>query len=158
MVPVSSAGDAEITTRPSHISYLNIGTLVATLVGGYRVSEWPGVSVIMMISLKGSIRDFYNLLTAPRSFSNTCAQVIRAQSCANHVQNIERLLRATCVPRGSKEQLSYEVWQSFNRVYLSSIWFLKPLPDEGGKETGVPAKTPYDFRKCRMLRPENSNP
>ena len=39
---------------------------------------------------------FYNLLTAPRTDSNTCAQVARAQSCANHVQHIERLSRATC--------------------------------------------------------------
>ena len=31
-----------------------------------------------------------------------------AQSCANHVQHIERLSRATCcVPRGPKGQFSY---------------------------------------------------
>ena len=39
---------------------------------------------------------FYNLLTAPRTVSNTYAQVAWAQSCANHVQDIERLSRATC--------------------------------------------------------------
>ena len=41
-------------------------------------------------------RFFYNLITAPRSVSNTYAQVVRAQSFANHVQHIERLSRATC--------------------------------------------------------------
>ena len=38
----------------------------------------------------------YYLLTAPRTVSNTHAQVAQAQSCANHVQHIERLSRATC--------------------------------------------------------------
>ena len=38
----------------------------------------------------------YNLLTAPRTASNTYAQVARTQSCANHVQHIERFSRATC--------------------------------------------------------------
>ena len=39
---------------------------------------------------------FYNLLIAPRTVSNTYAHVARAQSCAKHVQHIERLSRATC--------------------------------------------------------------
>ena len=52
--------------------------------------------MIIIIAFKGAIRDFYNLLTAPRTVSNTYAQVARAQSCANHVQHIERLSRATC--------------------------------------------------------------
>ena len=38
-------------------------------------------------TLKGVIRDFYNLLTAPRTVSNTYAQVVRPQSCVNHVQH-----------------------------------------------------------------------
>ena len=40
---------------------------------------------------------FYNLLTVPRTVSNTYAQVARAQSRANHTEIIERLSRATCV-------------------------------------------------------------
>ena len=39
---------------------------------------------------------FYSLLTAPRTVSNTYAQVARAQSCANHLQHVDRLSRATC--------------------------------------------------------------
>ena len=39
--------------------------------------------------------------------SNTHAQVVRAQSCANHVQHTERSSRATrCVPLGTERQLS----------------------------------------------------
>ena len=51
---------------------------------------------------------FYYFLTAPRTVSNTYALVPRVQSCASHVQHIERLSRATCrVPLGMKGQLSY---------------------------------------------------
>ena len=60
-----------------------------------------------MSALKGANRDFHNLLTAPRTVSNTCAPVARAQSCADHVQHMERLSHATCrVPHGTKGQLS----------------------------------------------------
>ena len=52
--------------------------------------------IIIIIAFKGAIQDFHNLLTAPRTVSNTYAQVARAQPCANHVQHIERLSRATC--------------------------------------------------------------
>ena len=49
------------------------------------------------------IGEFYNFLTAPRTVYNTHAQVVRALSCANHVQHIERLSRAVCrVPLGTK--------------------------------------------------------
>ena len=51
---------------------------------------------------------FYNLLTAPQTVSNMYAQAAQAQSCANHMQHIERLSRATCsVPFDIKGQLSY---------------------------------------------------
>ena len=46
---------------------------------------------------------FYNILIALRTISNANAQMARAHSCANHVQDIERSSRATCcvVRRGS---------------------------------------------------------
>ena len=60
--------------------------------------------IMMIIALKGAIRDFDKLLTARRHVSNTYAQVARAQSCANHVQHIKCLSLATCrVPRGMKD-------------------------------------------------------
>ena len=52
------------------------------------------IIIIIIIALKGAIRDFYNLLTAPRTVSHIYAQVARAQSRANHVQHIERLSSA----------------------------------------------------------------
>ena len=63
--------------------------------------EWEGggercLIMIMIIASKSAILDFSNLLTAPPTVSNTYTQVARAQSCANHVQHIERLSRATC--------------------------------------------------------------
>ena len=58
---------------------------------------------MMTIGFKGTIRDFYNLLTAPQTVSKTHAQVTKAQSCANHVQHIARLPRATCRPPQERE-------------------------------------------------------
>ena len=64
--------------------------------------------MMIIIALKGSNRDFYNLLSAPRTVSNTHAQGARAQPCANHVQHIKRLSCTTCnVPLETKGQLSY---------------------------------------------------
>ena len=65
------------------------------------------IIMIIIITLKGTIREFYDLLTAPRTAFNTYGQVARAQSCASHVQHIERLSDAACcVPRGTEGQLS----------------------------------------------------
>ena len=47
------------------------------------------------------------------------------------------------VPRGTKGQLSYSVWQSLNRIYLSFILLAEPLTDKGGEETGVPGENPW---------------
>ena len=66
------------------------------------------INIINIIALKGAIGDFYNLLTAPRTVSNTNAHVARALLCANHAQHIEHLSRAACrVPRSRKGQLTY---------------------------------------------------
>ena len=46
--------------------------------------------VIIVIAFKGAIQDLL------RTVSNMYAQVARAQSCANHVQHIERLSSAAC--------------------------------------------------------------
>ena len=54
------------------------------------------VIIIIIITFKGAIRDYFYNLTALRIVSNTYAQVARAQLCANHVQHIEHLSRATC--------------------------------------------------------------
>ena len=50
----------------------------------------------------------------PRTVTNTYTQMARVQSCANHVQHIKRLSRATCsAPLGTKGQLSCYAWQSW---------------------------------------------
>ena len=51
------------------------------------------IIIIIIIALKSAIRDF---LQSPHGAVNTCAQVARAQSCANYVQHIEHLSRAAC--------------------------------------------------------------
>ena len=59
------------------------------------------LNIMIIIAFKALFEIFYNLLTAPRTVSNTHAQVARAQSCANHVQHIERLSRASVMLRAT---------------------------------------------------------
>ena len=62
---------------------------------------------------------FYNLLTALLTVSNMYALVARVQSCANHVQDKERLSHATCdVPSVSRLWLG-EVERLICNFYLS---------------------------------------
>ena len=81
---------------------------------------------IVVIAFKGAIRDFfYNLLTAPRTVSNTYARVARPQSCANHVQHIERLSRASVMLRatwyeGTAQLLSWTELKS----HLFELYFI----------------------------------
>ena len=42
-----------------------------------------------------------------------------------------------------KGQLSYYVWQSLNRIYLSFFLLAEPLTNEEGEETGVPGEKPW---------------
>ena len=62
--------------------------------------------MIMMIALKRALQDFFYNLTASQTVSNTYAQLVGAQYYANHVQHIGSSSHATCVPRGTKRQLS----------------------------------------------------
>ena len=52
--------------------------------------------IIIVITFKGAIRNVFQSPHWDRTVSNMYAQVAWAQSCANHVQHIERLSRATC--------------------------------------------------------------
>ena len=83
----------------------------------------------MLIALEGGFRDFYDLLTAQRTVSNTYAQVARARSCAK--SRATHRARITCnscyMPRGTKGQLTYDVWQSKNLIYFSFILLAEPL-------------------------------
>ena len=66
------------------------------------------IIIMIIIALKGAIQGFYYLLTVPQTVFITYAQMAWVQLCANHVQHIECLSRATCrVPVGTKGQLSY---------------------------------------------------
>ena len=80
---------------------------------------------------------FYNLLTAPRTVSNTYARVARAQSCANHVQHIRRLSRVTCrdacyMVRRDSSAIKSDRLEIALQFYLSFILLAEPLTDEGG--------------------------
>ena len=79
------------------------------------------IIIIIIIAFKGIIQDFYNL-TAPRTVSNTFAQVARI-SCANHVQHIERLSRASCHVTCHVVQRDCSAIK-FYRVEITFIWAL----------------------------------
>ena len=81
--------------------------------------------IMIIIALKGAIGHFYHLLTAPRTVSNTYAQVARAQSCADHFYHMQP---AVC----------HLIWRDssaikFDKVQiifiLSSSYWLEPLTD-----------------------------
>ena len=85
----------------------------------------------------------YNLLTAPRTVSSTYAQVARAQSCADHVQHIERLSRATCSVHLVQRDSSASKFDRIGIAFILALsYWLKPLTDEGGQEIGVPGENP----------------
>ena len=47
----------------------------------------------------------------------------------------------------------------FKSLHLALCYWLQRLTDEGGEETGVPGGNPQttSFRKCHILKPENSS-
>ena len=88
-------------------------------------------------------------LQSPHCTAN-CLQHIRSSGPGAIVCKSRATHRAliTCnmscyVPRGTKGQLSYQVWQSLNRIYLSFILLAEPLTDKGREETGVPGENPW---------------
>ena len=91
-------------------------------------------------------RFFYNLLTAPRTVSNTYAQVapgaIVCKSRATH----RALITCKCHVTGHLVRRDSSVIK-FDRVEIAFIWalfyWLNHLTDEGGEETGVPAENPW---------------
>ena len=82
-------------------------------------------TTIIIIEFKGAVRDFRGLLTAPRTVSNTYAQVAKTHSRASHVQHIERfsranfMLRATCF-EGTAQLLSLTELKS----HLFELYFI----------------------------------
>ena len=84
-----------------------------------------------------------------------------AQSCANHVQHLERLSRAICrVPRGTKGSPAIKS----DRVEIAFIWalfyWLNHQPTEDGRKPEYPEKTPDDelqkmpHNKSRKFKPQ----
>ena len=101
---------------------------------------------VIIIALKGAIRDFYNLLTAPRTVSSRGQGAMACKSLATHRALIACSMScATCK-------------KSSNRIYFSFILLAELLTDEGGEETGDTRETPYELQKCYILKSENSAP
>ena len=101
-------------------------------------------------------RYLYNLLTAPRTVSDTYSQVVRAQSCAKHVQHVRRLPRATCRAPSGRDRSAMKSDRIQIAFILALVLWLKPLTDDG-EETGVTRRKPPTtrFRKSYILKSEN---
>ena len=100
---------------------------------------------MLIVALKGAIPDFYNLLTAPRTVSSPThtlkwpgrnrVQITCKTSSARYVQHV------VChVVRRDSSAIK------FDRVEIAFIlalfYWLKPLTDEGGEESGMPRENP----------------
>ena len=81
---------------------------------------WALTRYFTVIALKGAIRDFYNLLTAPQTVRNTYAQLARVQSCTNHMQQIKRLSHATCSVCHLVRRDNSDI--KLGRVEIAFIW------------------------------------
>ena len=100
---------------PASAAHIQTLLCTGTKVILYRSTPLHHSQAIRIMTLKGAIRDFLNLLTAPWTVSN----VGSVQSCANHEQYIGRLSCATyrATPRGTKGQLTYWVWQRWDCIH-----------------------------------------
>ena len=81
-------------------------------------------------------------------------QITCNTSSAHHMQ-------VSCyVPLGTNGELSYEVCQSWIRIYLSFILLAEPLNRwrRGGKRSTRRKLLATSFRKCHILQPEDSSP
>ena len=88
------------------------------------------ITIIIIIAFKGAIRDFFQ---SSHSAAN-CLQQVRSSGPGTIVCKSRAIHRAliTCnmscyVPLGTKGQLSYYVWHSWNRIYLSFILLAESL-------------------------------
>ena len=71
----------------------------------------------------------------PQTVSKMYAQVVRVQSCANHVQHF--------VCHWVRRDSSVIKFDRLEIAFISALFYwLKPLTDEGGEETGAPGENP----------------
>ena len=106
---------------------------------------------------------FFTISSQRRELSPTCTlkwpgrnsvQITCNTSSTYHVQVSYN------VPLGTKGQLSYSVWQSWNRIYMSFILLAEPLNRwrRGGNRSTRRKPLVTSFRKCHILQPEDSSP
>ena len=116
------------------------------------------VIIKVMIALKDANQDFCNLLTVSWTVSNIYTRVDWAQLCANHMGHIERLSPVTCVCHVIQRDSSAI---KFDRVELAFILALfigwtSSQWRRGGNQSTQRKPLMMSFRKCHILKPENS--
>ena len=122
-----------------------------------RQTENKKKYIIKIFALKGAIRDFDNLPTVPRTVSNTYAQVARAQSCANHVQHIQRIAQHAVRHVVRRRSSAIELDRVKIAFILASFYCLNRRR-RGGNRSILSKPPTTNFRKCQILKAEISNP
>ena len=118
------------------------------------------IIIIIIIDWKAQFEIFCSLLIGPRTVSYTYAQVAWAQSCANHVQHIERLWRGTCrvtchVVRRDSSAIK------FDRVEITFVWDLFYWLNQwrrGGNGSTQRKPPATSFRTCHIVQSKDSSP
>ena len=127
------------------------------IVNGLIVRCWPGEQEVMIIiittALKEAIQEFFTLSTLRHELSPSCTLKWPVH---NHVQITCYLSTATWC----EGTISYQVWQSWNRIYFSFILLAETIYwwKRGGNQSTRRKPLTTSFGKCHILKPENSSP
>ena len=105
---------------------------------------------MIIIALKGAIRDSNNLLPTLRTVSNTYAEVARAQSCANHRALIMCYTMCATWYEGTAQLFSLIELKS---IYFGFILLAETITRRRRGENGrIRRKALTNFRKCHKLK------
>ena len=112
-----------------------------------------------IIALKGAFRDFYNLLTVPRTVYNKYSQGCSYVQIMCNMSNAYHVQPAVChLVRTNSSAIK------FDRVVIAFIWalfyWLKPINRwrRGGNWSTWRKPLTTSVRKCHILKPGNSSP
>ena len=116
------------------------------------------IIIVIIIASKDALRDC-NLLTVLQTDSNIYAQMPGRSRV--HFVCITSLIMCNmlCMAWGMNGQLSYEVLQSWYRIYFSCILLAESLNRwrRGGNQSIRRKPLVMTLRKCHILEPENSS-
>ena len=97
--------------------------------------------IIIIIALKGAIRDCsQSPHCAANRLQHVCSSGLGAIMCKSRATHRALITcnMSYCLPRGTKGQLSYWIWQSWNRIYFNFYfigWIINQWRRGGNRST-----------------------